>query len=103
MATSQKETAVFAGGCFWCTEAIFKSLRGVESVMPGYTGGTLKNPTYDDVATGRTGHAESIKIEFDPKIISYEDLLTVFFNTCDPTTLNQQGNDIGTEYRSAIF
>lgn len=100
---SQTEIAVFGGGCFWCTEAVFQSLRGVVSVMPGYTGGTLKNPTYDQVATGRTGHAESIKIEFDPKIISYKDLLTVFFNTHDPTTLNMQGHDVGTEYRSAIF
>ena len=97
------ETAVLAGGCFWCTEAIFKSLRGVTSVMPGYTGGTLKNPSYDQVATGRTGHAESVKIEFDPAVISYGDLLTVFFNTHDPTTLNRQGNDVGTDYRSAIF
>jgi peptide-methionine (S)-S-oxide reductase len=101
--STQLEKAVFAGGCFWCTEAIFKSLRGVASVMPGYTGGALKNPSYDDVATGRTGHAESIRIDFDPKLISYRDLLTVFFNTHDPTTLNMQGHDIGTEYRSAIF
>lgn len=100
---AQLETAVFAGGCFWCTEAIFKSLRGVVSVMPGYTGGTLKNPSYDDVATGRTGHAESIKIEFNPTAISYNDLLTVFFNTHDPTSLDRQGNDVGTDYRSAIF
>jgi len=101
--TSRKEIAVFGGGCFWCTEAVFQSLKGVTSVMPGYTGGTLKNPTYDQVATGRTGHAESIKIEFDPSVISYADLLNVFFNTHDPTTVNMQGADVGTEYRSAIF
>jgi peptide-methionine (S)-S-oxide reductase len=97
------EVAVFAGGCFWCTEAIFRRLRGVKSVMSGYTGGTVKNPSYDQVATGRTGHAEAVKIEFDPHEISYSDLLTVFFNTHDPTSLNRQGNDVGTDYRSAIF
>ena len=97
------ETAVFGGGCFWCTEAVFKSLKGVASVIPGYTGGSLKDPTYDQVATGKTGHAEAVKIEFDPAVISYEDLLTVFFNTHDPTSLNKQGADVGTDYRSAIF
>lgn len=97
------EIAVFAGGCFWCTEAIFQSLKGVKSVMPGYTGGSLKNPTYEQVNTGKTGHAEAVKIEFDPSVISYEDLLTVFFNTHDPTSLNRQGADVGTDYRSAIF
>ena len=100
---TQKEIAVFGGGCFWCTEAIFKSLKGVISVLPGYTGGTSKNPTYEQVSNGNTGHVESIKIEYDPGQISYDDLLAVFFNTHDPTTLNQQGNDIGTQYASAIF
>lgn len=97
------ETAVFGGGCFWCTEAIFTRLRGVESVESGYAGGTVDNPTYEQVSGGRTGHAEAIKIEFDPAMIKYTDLLNVFLATHDPTTLNQQGNDIGTQYRSAIF
>lgn len=97
------ETAIFAGGCFWCTEAIFQNLRGVSSVSPGYTGGTTKNPTWQDVYSGKTGHAEAIKVEFDPQVISYETLLDVFFATHDPTSLNQQGADRGTEYRSAIF
>jgi peptide-methionine (S)-S-oxide reductase len=97
------ETATLAGGCFWCTEAIFKRLKGVTSVMPGYSGGTLANPTYDRVCSGDTGHAESIQITFDPKIISFEKILMVFFHLHDPTTLNRQGNDIGTQYRSAIF
>ncbi len=97
------ETAVFAGGCFWCTEAVFENLRGVASVMPGYAGGTVPNPTYDQVCTGATGHVEAIRIEFDPSLIRYRDLLTVFFATHDPTTLNRQGNDVGTQYRSAIF
>lgn len=96
-------TAVFANGCFWCTEAVFKMLKGVYSVVPGYTGGKTKNPTYEEVSIGLTGHAEVIKIEYDPKVISYDDLLAVFFNTHDPTTLNRQGNDIGSQYRSAIF
>ncbi len=97
------ETAIFAGGCFWCTEAVFQSLKGVISVMSGYTGGTLKNPSYEQVNTGRTGHAEAVKIEFDPAVISYKDLLIVFFNTHDPTTLNQDGANIGTDYRSVVF
>ena len=96
-------TAVFGGGCFWCTEAIFKQLRGVLSVVPGYAGGTMENPTYDAVCTGKTGHAEVIKIEFDPSQISFNDLLTVFFATHDPTTVNRQGADVGTQYRSVIF
>lgn len=99
----KQEVAIFAGGCFWCTEAIFRTLRGVKSVMPGYTGGRVRNPSYDDVATGQTGHAEAVKIEFDPAEISYNDLLTVFFNTHDPTSLNRQGSDVGTQYRSEIF
>ena len=97
------ETAVFANGCFWCTEAVFSSLKGVSSVVPGYSGGTMADPTYEKVSDGNTGHAESIKIEFDPSVITYDDLLAVFFNTHDPTTLNRQGNDVGTQYRSAIF
>ncbi len=95
--------AVFGGGCFWCTEAVFGELRGVTAVMPGYTGGTIPNPTYEAVSTGTTGHAEATRVEFDPAVISYRDLLTVFFATHDPTTLNHQGNDVGTQYRSAIF
>jgi peptide-methionine (S)-S-oxide reductase len=97
------ETAVFGGGCFWCTEAIFTRLRGVESVESGYAGGSTENPTYEQVSSGNTGHAESIRIEFDPKVIDYKDLLNVFFATHDPTTLNRQGNDIGTQYRSAVL
>jgi peptide-methionine (S)-S-oxide reductase len=100
---NNKEVAVFGGGCFWCTEAVFEDLRGVTSVMPGYTGGTVKNPTYEQVSDGNTGHAEATRVEFDPAQIKYHDLLTVFFATHDPTTLNRQGNDVGTQYRSAIF
>ena len=97
------QIAIFANGCFWCTEAVFVGLKGVVSVMPGYAGGSIANPSYEQVCTGRTGHAECLKIEFNPSIISYGDLLSVFFNTHDPTTLNRQGNDVGTQYRSAIF
>ena len=99
----RSKVAVFGGGCFWCTEAVFDELRGVESVMSGYAGGSTKNPTYEEVCGGRTGHAEVIKIDFDPGEIAFKDLLTVFFATHDPTTLNRQGNDVGTQYRSAIF
>ncbi len=99
----QKESIVFGGGCFWCTEAVFKMLRGVESVEPGYAGGTTPNPTYAQVCSGRTGHAEVIKIDFDAALVAVEDLFAVFFATHDPTTLNRQGNDVGTQYRSAIF
>lgn len=95
--------ATFANGCFWCTEAIFQQLKGVEKVVPGYSGGTVKNPSYKEVCTGSTGHAEAIQITFDPEIISYRELLDVFFYTHDPTTLNRQGADVGTQYRSAIF
>ncbi|MDO8620150.1 MAG: peptide-methionine (S)-S-oxide reductase MsrA [bacterium] len=98
-----KEIAVFGGGCFWCTEAVFKMLKGVHSVLPGYAGGTTKNPTYEEVSGGKTGHAEVIRIEFDPTQISLHDLLTVFFASHDPTTRNRQGNDVGTQYRSVIF
>jgi peptide-methionine (S)-S-oxide reductase len=97
------QTAVFAGGCFWCTEAVFQKLRGVKSVLPGYAGGTIDNPTYEQVSSGTSGHAEAIKFEYDPAQISYEDLLAVFFATHDPTTLNRQGGDVGTQYRSTIF
>lgn len=97
------ETATFAGGCFWCTEAIFKRLIGVNSVLPGYSGGEIENPTYEQVSMGNTGHAEAIEIEFDPKLITYKTLLEVFFYTHDPTTPNQQGNDIGPQYRSVVF
>ena len=100
---SQLETVILANGCFWCTEAIFKRLKGVKSVLPGYAGGTVKNPSYDQVCTGTTGHAESTQIEFDPKVISFEKLLDIFWHTHNPTTLNRQGNDVGTQYRSAIF
>lgn len=97
------EIAIFGGGCFWCTEAVFKILRGVKTVMPGYAGGKIENPTYHQVSAGMTGHAEVIKIEFDPAEISYENLLTVFFASHDPTTANRQGNDVGTQYRSIIL
>jgi peptide-methionine (S)-S-oxide reductase len=97
------EIATFAGGCFWCTEAIFKRLKGVQTVISGYSGGSVGNPSYEQVSTGTTGHAEAIQIEFDPKIIPYTKILDVFWHTHNPTTLNQQGNDIGTQYRSVIF
>jgi len=95
--------AVFGGGCFWCTEAVFKMLKGVSLVEPGYAGGTTENPTYEEVSGGNTGHAEVIYIEYNPEEVSYRDLLTVFFASHDPTTVNRQGNDVGTQYRSVIF
>ena len=97
------EVAVLAGGCFWCTEAVFLDVVGVKSVESGYTGGTAANPTYRQVCGGDTGHAEAIRITFDPDKLSYDDLLAIFFATHDPTQLNRQGNDVGTQYRSAIF
>ncbi len=103
MHTENLATAVLAGGCFWCTEAVFQRLTGVQSVISGYTGGTIKNPAYREITTGRTGHAEAIQITYDPSQISFTTLLEVFFATHDPTTLNQQGADKGTQYRSAIF
>ncbi len=103
MSEGKLQVAVFGGGCFWCTEAVFDELRGVQSVVSGYAGGTSKNPTYEQVCGGGTGHAEVIKIDFDPAQISFRDLMTVFFATHDPTALNRQGNDVGTQYRSAIF
>ena len=97
------ETAVFAGGCFWCLEVVFQRLPGVKSVESGYMGGRVENPTYKQVCTGTTGHAEVVRVSFDPSQVSYRDLLDVFFAIHDPTTLNRQGNDVGTQYRSAIF
>lgn len=97
------ETATFAGGCFWCTETAFNRLRGVERAVSGYTGGDVPNPSYRAVCTGNTGHAEAVQITFNPEHISYRTLLEVFFSLHDPTTLNRQGNDVGTQYRSAIF
>jgi len=97
------QIATLAGGCFWCLEAVFAELRGVASVESGYAGGTLANPSYEQVCTGRTGHAEVVQIAFDPDAIAYRDLLRVFFTIHDPTTLNRQGADVGTQYRSAIF
>ena len=101
--TDKKEIATLAGGCFWCVEAVFQNLRGVASVASGYIGGHVTNPTYRQVCDGATGHAEAIRVTFDPGLIGYGDLLDVFFATHDPTQLNRQGNDIGTQYRSALF
>ncbi|PYT55900.1 MAG: peptide-methionine (S)-S-oxide reductase [Acidobacteria bacterium] len=98
-----KEIATLAGGCFWCLEAVYDRMKGVESVESGYIGGHVPNPSYQAVCTGRTGHAEAVQIAFDPKVVSYRDLLEVFFVIHDPTTLNRQGHDVGTQYRSAIF
>ncbi len=97
------ETATLGGGCFWCTEAVFDELNGVVKVESGYSGGDVANPTYEQVCTGRTGHAETVQVVFNPGVISYEDILRIFFTTHDPTTLNRQGNDLGTQYRSVIF
>lgn len=97
------QSAIFAGGCFWCTEAIFLDVIGVTSVESGYIGGHLPDPTYKRVCDGNTGHAEAVKISFDPGVISYDELLDIFFHTHDPTQLNKQGNDVGTQYRSAVF
>jgi len=98
-----KEIAVFGGGCFWCTEAVFKMLKGIQTVEPGYSGGEISNPTYEQVSNGDTGHAEVIHLEYNPDVITYRDLLTVFFGSHEPTTKNRQGNDVGTQYRSVIF
>jgi peptide-methionine (S)-S-oxide reductase len=103
MTSHRTETAVLAGGCFWCMEAIFEDLKGVEHVTSGFSGGTVANPSYEQVCTGSTGHAESVQITFDPSVISYHDLVQIFFAFHDPTTLNRQGADVGTQYRSAIF
>src|SRR5690606_24173269 len=99
----ETQQATFGAGCFWCTEAIFQNLKGVVKSVSGYMGGRLKNPTYMEVCNGDTGHAEVIQIDFDPEVISFEELLLIFFKTHDPTTLNRQGNDVGTQYRSVIF
>jgi len=99
----ENEVATLAGGCFWCLEAVYDELKGVASVVSGYTGGSAANPTYEEVCSGTTGHAESVQITFDPQVLSYRDLLNVFFTIHDPTTLNRQGADQGTQYRSAIF
>ena len=99
----QRETATLGAGCFWCVEAIFQDVRGVERVVSGYAGGTVANPTYQQVCAGNTGHAEVAQITFDPSVISYEDILYIFWRTHDPTTLNRQGADVGTQYRSVIF
>lgn len=103
MGNNKMQTAVFAGGCFWCTEAVFQRLEGVTKVISGYTGGDIKNPAYREITTGRTGHAEAIMVEFDSSLITFRELLDVFFVTHDPTTLNRQGADRGTQYRSAVF
>lgn len=101
--TTKTDTATFANGCFWCTEAIFEELKGVISATSGYTGGQTENPTYKEVCTGETGHAECLQIIYDPSVISFDELLEVFWETHDPTTLNRQGADVGTQYRSGIF
>jgi peptide-methionine (S)-S-oxide reductase len=103
MGETNREVALLGGGCFWCLEAVFERLKGVATVESGYAGGTLANPSYKAVCTGLTGHAEVVRITFDPTVISYRELLEVFFAVHDPTTLNRQGNDIGTQYRSVIF
>lgn len=98
-----RQFAILAGGCFWCTEAIYAEMQGVDKVESGYTGGHIKNPGYREICTGRTGHAEAVRITFDPEVVSYGELLEVFWRTHNPTTLNRQGADVGTQYRSAIF
>jgi peptide-methionine (S)-S-oxide reductase len=100
---TENEVATLAGGCFWCLEAVFDDLKGVESVESGYSGGNVQSPSYAQVCDGNTGHAEVVQVTFDPQVLSYKDLLKVFFTIHDPTTLNRQGNDVGTQYRSAIF
>lgn len=97
------ETATLAGGCFWCLEAVFNCVKGVESIVPGYTGGVTESPTYEQVCSGKTGHAEAVQITYDPSVITFRELLEIFFTVHDPTTLNRQGADVGTQYRSAIF
>ncbi|MBN2424479.1 MAG: peptide-methionine (S)-S-oxide reductase MsrA [Calditrichaceae bacterium] len=100
---SKSDTATLGAGCFWCVEAIFENLNGVEKVISGYSGGHVENPSYQEVCTGETGHAEAVQIQYDPAVISFEEILNVFWRTHDPTTLNRQGGDVGTQYRSAIF
>jgi peptide-methionine (S)-S-oxide reductase len=101
--TKKLDMATLASGCFWCTEAVFKIVKGVEKVDPGYTGGIKQNPTYEEVSGGRTGHAEAVQLTFDPNVISFREILEIFFGTHDPTTMNRQGPDVGTQYRSVIF
>lgn len=101
--TETQQTATFANGCFWCTEAVFQRLKGVEKVVSGYIGGQVKNPTYDEVCAGTTGHAEAIQITFNPTVVTFDKLLEVFWASHDPTTLNRQGHDVGTQYRSGVF
>lgn len=103
MNSSNQEVATLAGGCFWCLDAVFRGLKGVEQVVSGYAGGTVANPSYEAVCAGRTGHAEVVQVTFDPAVLSYRDLVAVFFGIHDPTTLNRQGADVGTQYRSAIY
>jgi peptide-methionine (S)-S-oxide reductase len=103
IASQGKELATLAGGCFWCLEAVYDQMKGVDSVESGYMGGSKPNPTYEEVCLGRTGHAEAVQLTYDPKTVSFREILEVFFAIHDPTTLNQQGNDVGTQYRSAIF
>jgi len=100
---SELQTATVAGGCFWCTEAVFKQIEGVESITSGYAGGHVEDPSYEAVCSGDTGHAECVQVEYDPEVIDYEDVLTVFFATHNPTTKNRQGPDVGSQYRSAVF
>src|SRR5947209_7754637 len=101
--TDSREIATLAGGCFWCLEAVYDQMKGVLSVESGYTGGKVPNPSYESVCSGRTGHAEAVRITFDPAVVSYREILEVLFAIHDPTTLNRQGNDVGTQYRSAIY
>lgn len=101
--SNEKEEAILGGGCFWCTEAVFQEINGVIEVDSGYSGGTVENPTYEQVCTGTTGHAEVVKVTFDPSVITYRQILEVFFSMHDPTSLNRQGNDVGTQYRSVVF
>jgi peptide-methionine (S)-S-oxide reductase len=103
MMSKKYEQAILGGGCFWCTEAIFKKVKGVVEVIPGYSGGWIENPTYEEVCTDQTGHAEVVKITYDPEVISYRELLKIFFTIHDPTTKNRQGNDVGSQYRSIII
>ena len=103
MKSKDTEVAVLAGGCFWCMEAIFNEVKGVIKVVSGYSGGTVNNPSYEEVCTGKTGHAETVMVTYDPSVISFSEILEVFFSTHDPTSVNRQGNDVGTQYRSAIF
>ncbi len=103
MKSKDTEVATLAGGCFWCMEAIFNEVKGVIKVVPGYSGGTVNNPSYEEVCTGKTGHAETVMVTYDPSVISFSEILEVFFSTHDPTSVNRQGNDIGTQYASVIF